>query len=86
MYGLTSQFRRAAYSIPVYIVEACGKFYQQELAYYLNMALGFSNESDYYLLLSRDVRYLAEENYQSLYQIINEVKAMLIGLFTKIPS
>ena len=84
VYGLTGQLRRAAYSIPANIAEGCGKFSQQELAHYLNIALGSTNECEYYLLLSRDIQYLPEENYEFLHQMINEVKAMLIGLITKI--
>jgi four helix bundle protein len=50
LYGLTSQFRRCAYSIPANIAEGCGKKGNLEFAHYLNIALGSSNEAEYFLI------------------------------------
>ena len=55
--GITSQMRRAASSIPANIAEGCGKFTQLDLARYLNIALGSANESEYFILLSKDLSY-----------------------------
>jgi four helix bundle protein len=84
LYGLTSQLRRAAASIPANIAEGCGKKSNQELAHYLNIALGSSNESEYLLLLAKDLNYLHNENFEKLNLLINEVKGMLIALITKV--
>lgn len=84
LYGLSSQWRRSAASIPANIAEGCGKKSNQELAHFLNIALGSANESEYFLLLSKDLKYLAEEKYEELTILINEVKAMLIALITKV--
>jgi len=84
LYSLTNQLRRAASSIPANIAEGCGKNSKQELAHFLNIALGSSNESEYYLILSKDLTYLEVTNYNILYNLINEVKGMLIALINKV--
>jgi four helix bundle protein len=57
-YSLTNQLRRAASSVPANIAEGCGKNSQLDFANFLNIALGSSNEAEYYLILSRDLNYL----------------------------
>jgi four helix bundle protein len=84
LYGITNQLRRAAFSIPANIAEGCGKKTQADLANFLNIALGSANEAEYFLLLSRDLGYLSEENFSILSVLINEIKAMLISLIIKI--
>ncbi len=84
IYSLTNQIRRAASSIPANIAEGCGKNTKLELPHFLNIALGSSNESEYFLILSKDLLYLKDETYTSLYKLINEIKSMLIALITKV--
>jgi four helix bundle protein len=84
LYSLTNQPRRAASSIPANIAEGCGKNSQLDFANFLNIALGSSNEAEYYLILSRDLQYLNIEKFESLFKIINEIKAMLIALISKV--
>lgn len=84
IYSLTNQVRRAAASIPANIAEGCGKNSKLDFANFLNIALGSANESEYYLLLSRDLNYLKEEDFAELLKTINEIKAMLIALITKV--
>jgi four helix bundle protein len=84
IYSLTNQLRRASSSIPANIAEGCGKNSQPDFANFLNIALGSANEAEYYLLLSKDLKYLKEESYIDLFKLINEIKAMLIALITKV--
>ena len=57
MYGLTSQLRRAAVSIPANIAEGfASKGYRDKLRFY-NIAAGSLNEISYYILLARDLNY-----------------------------
>lgn len=44
LYGLTSQVRRSASSIPSNIAEGCGRTTQSQLAHFLNIALGSASE------------------------------------------
>ncbi|MEO6538492.1 MAG: four helix bundle protein, partial [Ferruginibacter sp.] len=50
IYSLTNQIRRAASSIAANIAEGCGKKSKADFANYLNIALGSSNESEYFLI------------------------------------
>ena len=86
LYSLTNQLRRSASSIPANIAEGCGKNSKPEFAHFLNIALGSANESEYFLILSKDLTYLSEENFNILFNIINEAKGMLISLINKVRS
>lgn len=84
IYSLTNQLRRAASSIAANIAEGCGKNSQNELAHFLNISLGSSNEAEYFLLLAKDLKYLEIDIYDPLANNINEIKAMLISLINKV--
>ena len=84
IYSLTNQLRRAALSIPANTAEGCGKNSQADLANFLNISLGSANETEYFLILSKDLDYLTEEQFSILSNSINEVKAMLISLIGRV--
>ena len=86
LYSLTNQLRRSASSIPANIAEGSGKNSQLEFAHFLNIALGSANEAEYYLILSKDLTYLNNEEFETLVKTINEIKAMLIALISKVRS
>lgn len=86
IYCLTNQLRKAACSIPANIAEGCGKNSQAEFAHFLNISLGSANEAEYFLILSKDLKYLDENIFETLIKIINEIKAMLIALISKVRS
>jgi len=86
IYSLTNQLRRAASSIPANIAEGCGKNSQAEFAHFLNISLGSANEAEYFLILSKDLKYLNESIFDTLVKTINEIKAMLITLISKVRS
>jgi len=56
-YGLTSQLRRAAVSIPANIAEGFKKTGKADKIRYYNIAQGSLEESRYYLLLAKDIDY-----------------------------
>lgn len=86
IYSLTSQIRRCSSSIPANIAEGCGKNSNRDLGKFLNIALGSANETEYLLLLAKDLGYLTTDDYGLLERAINEVKAMLISLIQKVRS
>lgn len=86
LYSLTSQLRRCVSAIPANIAEGCGKKSQRDFGNFLNIALGSANEAEYFLLLSRDLDYLPNEEHLALNDNINEVKAMLISLINRVRS
>lgn len=79
-YDLSSQTKRAAYSITLNIVERSGRFTEKDFAHFLDLALGSAHELEYCCLLSKDLQYIEQELFEKINPLINEVKAMLIGL------
>ena len=79
LYGLTSQMRRAAVSIPSNIAEGCGRDTQAELARFVHISSGSASELEYQLILAHDLGYIGDENYSQLNSEINDIKRMLNG-------
>jgi len=80
LFGLTSQIRRAAASIPTNIAEGCGRDGDAELGRFLNIAKGSTSEVEYLLQLSRDLNYLEAESGGRLMLQTVEIRKMLYGL------
>lgn len=78
-FALTSQLRRSTYSVPLNIVEGCGKNTDKDFAHYLDNALGSALEAEYTCFLIYDLNYIDQDRYDSINSLINEVKAMLIS-------
>lgn len=84
MYGVTSQLRRATASIPSNIAEGCGRNSSPDLANFLNIALGSANETSYWILLSKDLQYISDDEFIRIDKEIESIKAMLIALIDKV--
>ena len=78
-FALTNQLRRSTYSIPLNIVEGCGKNTDKDFTHYLDNALGSALEVEYTCYLIFDLGYIYEDQYNLVYKPINEIKAMLIS-------
>lgn len=76
-FGLCSQFQRAAVSIPANIVEGYRKLSKADKLRFLNIAQGSLEECRYYILLSKDLNYISEENSNELTTSIEEVSRLL---------
>lgn len=79
IYGLTSQFRRAAVSVPANLAEGFKKRSKADKARFLNIAEGSLEESKYYLILAQDLGYAQT---QSLRAEQEEV-ARLLGAYLR---
>ncbi|WP_344976351.1 four helix bundle protein [Compostibacter hankyongensis] len=78
-YDLASQLKRATYSIPLNIVEGCGKYTDKDFTHFLDNALGSVHEVEYCGLLSAELGYLNEEQFKKIEVQVSELKAMLIS-------
>lgn len=82
LYGLTSQMRRAASSIPTNIAEGYGRGRDTEFARFMEIASGSSCELEYQLMLAHDLKYLGPDEFGTLSNELAEVKRML-NVFVK---
>ncbi len=80
MYGLTSQMRRAAVSIPSNIAEGRGKRSTKDFLRYLNIAYGSSAELETQMLIAENLGYIDAKNAQPIQDQIAEVNRMLNGM------
>jgi four helix bundle protein len=78
-YEMTSQLQRAALSVPLNIVEGCGRFTDKDFAHFLDTSLGSVNETDYCCFAALELNYITIEDYENINQQVNEVRAMLIS-------
>ena len=80
LFGIVSQMRRAAVSIPSNIAEGYGRLYDKETVKFLSNALGSASELETQLIISKDIGYLLIEDFQKLINQIEEIIRMLSAL------
>jgi four helix bundle protein len=81
-YSLTDQLRRSASSVTTNIVEGNERRSKKEFIQFLYTSKASLAESLYQLLLSKDLNYISDHVYLSLYQQGSEVGKMINGLIT----
>lgn len=77
IYGITSQLRRAAVSVPTNIVEGVGRQSKKELKRFVTISLGSLAETEYLLELCLRLGYLTEEDYKHLENLRDSVGGLL---------
>ena len=80
LFGLTSQMRRAAISIPSNIVEGCARRSQADYARFLDLAFASARELDYQISLAKRVEYMSLEDADALGSLAEECLKVLRGL------
>lgn len=79
-YGLTSQIRRAAVSVPSNIVEGCARDSQSDYLRFLYIAFGSLRELRYQIALSKRLDFLKNEDFSFIEPRIIETEKVLNGL------
>ena len=82
--GLTSQFQRAAGSIPANIAEGYKKMGKADKLRFINIAQGSLEECRYYVILSKDLGYITEDDANQMYIIIEDASRLLNAYGKKI--
>lgn len=83
-YGIISQMRRAAYSVPSNIVEGKSRNTQKEFKHFLHISRGSIDELSYFLLLSKDLGYVTNEDFELLQDRCSHIASMLNNLIKKL--
>lgn len=82
LYGLTSQIRRCAVSIPSNIAEGSARNHNKEFVQFLYVSLGSLAELETQLIIAEQIGYLKNYDYTSM----NKIKKMLLGLIKYMKS
>jgi four helix bundle protein len=80
LFGLTSQMRRAAVSVPSNIVEGCARDGQADYVRFLNMAFGSLRELHYQLNLSQRLGFMRNQDSSPIEAKIVEAEKVLNAL------
>jgi len=79
-FGLTQQMRKAAFSIPANIAEGFGRRQPRDKAHFYVISKGSLEELRYYLILARDLGYMADSN--ELAGLLDDTARMLNRLYS----
>jgi len=66
IYGIVSQIRRAAISVPLNIAEGYGRLSSEDFKRFLKISLGSANETSTLIELSKDLGYIDNKEYENL--------------------
>jgi four helix bundle protein len=84
IYGLTSQIRRAAVSLPSNIAEGHARGTDPTFANHLDIALGSAAELETQLTIAREAGYLSVAEHERLCSELTEITRMIYGLLHKV--
>lgn len=84
VFGLTSQIKRSAISIPSNIAEGLGRESSKELLRFLKISIGSLFELQTQLEIAKNIIYLDEETFNNLYEDTRELERMIVSFTNKI--
>jgi len=85
-FGLTSQIRRSAVSIPSNIAEGSGRGTDKDFVHFLHITFGSACELETQIILANELTYISHLQTEEINNQINEIKRMLIGLKKKLKA
>lgn len=86
LYGLASQMRRCAVSIPSNIAEGYGRLSNKELKHFLYISLGSASELETQLIIAKELGFMSEQNFETLSFMVNEEIKMISALIKSRPE
>ncbi len=84
LYGLITQMRRAAVSVPSNIAEGYRRRHGKEFQQFLNVSLGSLGELETQIIIANDLNYLSSENSDFLLEEVDHLTRMVISLNNKV--
>jgi four helix bundle protein len=79
-FGMTSQIRRAAVSIPANIAEGAARYSSKEFAHFVSIAQGSASEVETELIIAYRLGYLSETLFSKLLADLERIGRMITGL------
>jgi four helix bundle protein len=79
-FGLISQLRRAAVSVPANIAEGAGRKSDKEFVYFLSNAQGSASEIETELIIGHRLGYLSDDELQQLCMALDRIGSLISGL------
>jgi four helix bundle protein len=80
IYGITSQLRRCAVSIPSNIAEGCGRNTAKDFNNFLGIALGSAFEFETQLIICKNLNFIIQEDFNFLEAEVQYIQNMIIKL------
>ena len=84
LYGLTSQNRRCAISLPSNIAEGYGRNSTNDYIHFLRIASGSLYELQTQMEISLNLQYIDRREFENLYELSREIERMLSSLIRKL--
>jgi four helix bundle protein len=86
VFGLTSQIRRAAVSIPSNIAEGAGRHSEKELIHFLYITLGSASELETQIIIAKELSFLEINKSEEIQEMILEIIKMTSALIKSIKT
>lgn len=83
LYGLTSQIRRAAVSIPSNVAEGSKRSSKKDFCNFLRTSLGSAAEIETQIDIAHRIEYFSDKDYDNLGLCLTEIQKMLFALIRK---
>jgi len=83
-YGLSSQMRRSAISVPSNVAEGFRRYHNKEYRQFLYIALGSCAESETQATISKELNYISSEKEKELLEMLDHVSRMITNLIKKL--
>jgi len=80
LYGLTSQMRRSAISIPSNVAEGSGRNSDKDFHRFLDISLGSSFELETQIIIAHELEFLSDNTFSELSEKVQEEQKMITGL------
>jgi len=84
IYGLTSQIRRSAVSIPSNIAEGAGRNSKKEFSRFLSISIGSASELETQLIISRNLGFIEDLTFENIITELEDIRKMTSGLIKSI--
>lgn len=84
LYGLTSQMRRSAISIPSNVAEGFKRYHNKEYSQFLYIALGSIGELETQIIIARELKFIADKELIAISEKIDHISRMISSLIGKL--